>query len=126
MDQDFHLGPIGQLSRVVSDIPAAVAWYRDVLGLPHLFTFGDLAFFDCAGVRLYLSKGDAAKHSESIIYFRVDDIQAAHATLTARGVAFINAPHMIHRHPDGTEEWLAGFNDPDGRPLQLISQVKPA
>jgi catechol-2,3-dioxygenase len=42
------LGPIGQLSRSVGDIAAAEAWWRDVLGLPHLYTFGNLAFFDCS------------------------------------------------------------------------------
>jgi hypothetical protein len=29
-----------------------------VLGLPHLYTYGDLAFFDCGGVRLFLSEGN--------------------------------------------------------------------
>jgi catechol 2,3-dioxygenase-like lactoylglutathione lyase family enzyme len=126
MDQNLRLGPIGQLSRQVSDVAAAVAWYRDVLGLPHLYTFGDLAFFDCAGVRLYLSKGETTNRQESIIYFRVTDIHSAYDTLKSRGVNFLNAPHVIHRHADRTEEWLAGFNDPDGRPLQLICQAKPA
>jgi predicted enzyme related to lactoylglutathione lyase len=32
---------------------------------------------------------------------------------------------MVHRHPDGTEEWLAHFNDPEGRPLAIMSQAKP-
>jgi DNA-binding CsgD family transcriptional regulator/catechol 2,3-dioxygenase-like lactoylglutathione lyase family enzyme len=126
MDQNLRLGAIGQISRVVSDVAAAVVWYRDVLGLPHLYTFGDLAFFDCAGVRLYLSQGDATDRQDSILYFRVDDIHSAYRTLKARGVQFLNAPQMIHRHADGTEEWLVAFNDPDGRPLQLISQAKPA
>ena len=49
---------------------------------------------------------------------------AAHAGLTTRGVNFTHAPHMIHRHADGTEEWLAFFEDPDGRPLALMSQTK--
>ena len=76
------------------------------------------------GTRLYLSQDDSAEQSESILYFRVPDIRAAHQVLSARGVNFINAPHMIHRHEDGTEEWLAMFYDNDGRPLGLISQVK--
>jgi hypothetical protein len=29
-----------------------------------------------------------------------------------------------NRHGDGTEEWMAFFNDPDGRPLAIMSQVK--
>ena len=122
---NLQLGPIGQISRTVKDIPQAVAWYGGVLGLKHLYTFGKLAFFDCAGTRLYLSAENAAATPESVLYLRVDDILAAHAELAARGVEFRGAPHMIYRHPDGTEEWMAFFNDPDGRPLALMSQVKP-
>ena len=93
-----------------------------MLGLPHLFTFGSLAFFDCGGTRLMLSQeGGATK--ESILYLRVSDIAAAHDRLAARGVKFTHAPHMIHRHADGTEEWMAFFEDPDGRPLALMCQI---
>ncbi|MBB5713228.1 VOC family protein [Sphingomonas aerophila] len=120
MDPDLQLGRIGQLSRTVTDIAAARQWYADVLGLAHLYSFGDLAFFDCAGVRLFLSQGEAGP--ESIIYLMVDDVHAAAATLASRGVEFRNAPHMIHRHEDGTEEWMAFFNDPDSRPLALMSR----
>lgn len=120
------LGPIGQISRQVRNIDAAVAWYRDVLGLPHLFTFGSLAFFDCHGVRLFLSAGEkegGQKPGDSILYFRTDDIDAAYRTLQARGVTFKGAPHMIHRHASGMEEWMAFFEDPDGGILALMSQV---
>ncbi len=120
---DLHLGPIGQISRNVRDIGAACAWYGTVLGLPHLYTFGKLAFFDCGGTRLFLNEADQPG-PESILYLRVTDIAAAHAELTRRGVEFSNAPHMIFRHPDGTEEWMAFFQDPEGRPLALMAQVK--
>lgn len=121
---DVQLGAIGQVSRTVSDIAAARAWYGEVLGLPHLYSFGDLAFFDCAGTRLFLSQGDSGA-AESILYFQVADVHAAQAVLAARGVDFTHAPHMIHRHEDGTEEWMAFFADPDGRPLALMTQAKP-
>ena len=121
-----ELGPIGQVSRTVRDIDEAQAWYRDTLGLRHLYTFGSLAFFDCGGTRLYLSAENGASPAESILYFRVADIAAKHSELLARGVEFKGAPHMIHRHADGTEEWMAFFLDPEGRPLALMSQVKPA
>jgi DNA-binding CsgD family transcriptional regulator/catechol 2,3-dioxygenase-like lactoylglutathione lyase family enzyme len=120
------LGPIGQVSRQVRDIDAAVAWYRDVLGLPHLFTFGDLAFFDCHGVRLFLSAGEkegGLAPGDSILYFRTDDIDATYRTLQERGVSFKGAPHMLHRHASGMEEWMAFFEDPDGGMLALMSQV---
>lgn len=125
MTQALNLGPIGQISRTVSDIGAACAWYGDVLGLKHLYTFGKLAFFDCGGVRLYLSAESGEPTPESTLYLRVENIAAAHSELSARGVEFKGAPHMIHRHADGTEEWMAFFVDPEGRLLALMSQVKP-
>ncbi|HZF98928.1 MAG TPA: hypothetical protein VEY92_11935 [Pseudoxanthomonas sp.] len=53
------------------------------------------------------------------------DIRVAHATLELRGAEFVAAPHLIHRHPDGIEEWMAFFHDPDARPLALMSKVAP-
>jgi DNA-binding CsgD family transcriptional regulator/catechol 2,3-dioxygenase-like lactoylglutathione lyase family enzyme len=118
------LGPIGQLSRIVSDIPRAVAWYRDVLGLPHLFTVGDLAFFDCGGVRLFLSLPEkGGPPGNSVIYFRTPEIHSEYARLQAFGVTFRGAPHLIHRHASGVEEWMAFFEDPDGGLLALMAQV---
>jgi len=122
MNDDHPIRSIGQLARPVKDVPAAEGWYRDVLHMTHLYTFGDLCFFDCGGVRLMLSKDDSGS-SASLLYFRVDDIHGACASLQARGVEFINAPHMIHRHADGTEEWMAFFKDNEGRPLALMTQV---
>jgi DNA-binding CsgD family transcriptional regulator/catechol 2,3-dioxygenase-like lactoylglutathione lyase family enzyme len=126
MSQPLALGPIAQIARTVADIEAARTWYRDVLGLPHLYSFEGMAFFDCGGVRLYLSQTrDGQAAAESILYFRVEDIRAAHARLSALGVEFLGAPHMIHRHADGAEEWLAAFKDNEGRPLAISSVVKP-
>lgn len=122
MTQQFALGPVGQISRTVKDIEAARRWYGDVLGLPHLYSFGDLAFFDCGGLRLFLSEGDS-EAADSILYFSVDDIRAASADMEDRGIAFTNAPYMIHRHEDGTEEWMAFFEDNEGRPLAIMSRI---
>ncbi len=117
------LGPLGQIARTVADVEAAECWYRDVLGLPHLYTFGKLAFFDCGGTRLFLNEGDQT--DASILYFRVGDIRTTHMSLGSRGVEFITAPHMIHRHVDGIEEWMAFFKDNEGRPLAIMAQVAP-
>jgi DNA-binding CsgD family transcriptional regulator/predicted enzyme related to lactoylglutathione lyase len=122
MNTQLTLGPIAQIARSVLDIQLSQDWYSNVLGLKHLYTFGHLAFFDCDGTRLMLSQSPASS-SESILYLRVADIAAAHEILSSRGVQFINAPHLIHRHADGTEEWLAAFKDPEGRLLALMSQV---
>ena len=123
MEQNFKLGALGQVARTVKDIAAARAWYADVLGLAHLYSFGNLAFFDCSGVRLFLSEGDG-KAAESILYFSVEDVRTAHEALAARGVSFTHAPHMIHRHADGQEEWMAFFTDNEGRPLAIMSKAR--
>jgi DNA-binding CsgD family transcriptional regulator/catechol 2,3-dioxygenase-like lactoylglutathione lyase family enzyme len=124
MTGNLMLGTISQISRSVRNIQEAQRWYVEVLGLKHLYSFGNLAFFDCGGVRLFLSEAEASGGAESIIYFNVTDIRTAHAELIKRGVEFLGAPHMIHRHLDGTEEWMAAFNDCEGRPLAILSQVR--
>ena len=124
MEQPVKLGVLGQISRTVRDIAAARTWYGEMLGLTPLYSFGNLAFFDCGGVRLFLSEGEATS-SESILYFLVDDVRTAHASLSARGLEFTHAPHMIHRHADGTEEWMAFLKDNEGRPLAIMSRAAP-
>jgi DNA-binding CsgD family transcriptional regulator/catechol 2,3-dioxygenase-like lactoylglutathione lyase family enzyme len=118
-----EIGGLGQVARSVSDIAAAQRWYGEVLGLRHLYTFGKLAFFDMGGVRLYLDEGGSHK-ADAVLYFRVGDIHAAQAALAARGAVFTSAPHMIHRHDDGLEEWMAFFEDNEGRPLAIMAQVE--
>lgn len=124
MDTQTRLGPIGQIARTVRDSAAAETWYRDVLGLPHLFTFGTLAFFDCGGVRLMLSEGESS--GDSLIYFRVDDLHATWDALQQRGAKGVSAPHRIHQHEDGSEEWMAFIEDNEGRPLGLMSRTPAA
>jgi DNA-binding CsgD family transcriptional regulator/predicted enzyme related to lactoylglutathione lyase len=121
------LGAIGQISLYIRDVKRAERFYGESLGLPHLFTFGDLTFFDCGGTRLYLHRRDEADwRPGSVLYFTVGDIAAAHAELQARGVVFTGAPHLIHRHDDGTEEWMVFFEDTEGNMLALMSRVAPA
>jgi DNA-binding CsgD family transcriptional regulator/catechol 2,3-dioxygenase-like lactoylglutathione lyase family enzyme len=124
MTDSLKLGTILQISRTVRNIQDAQKWYGEVLGLDHLYSFGNLAFFDCGGIRLFLSEGEGSSSTESIVYFSVTDIRSAHAELIKRGIEFLGAPHMIHRHPDGTEEWMAAFKDNEGRPLAILSQVR--
>jgi len=128
MGTDLKLGDIGQIARAVKEIAKAEAWYRDVLGLPHLYTFGKLAFFDCNGTRLFLEEHSGIEtpglKNDSVLYFRVPDINAAASELESRGVKFVSAPHMIFKHPDGMEEWMAFFEDCDGGVLSIMSQVR--
>ena len=115
---------LGQVARTTRNTAAARDWYRDILGLPELYTFGNLSFFDLGGVRLMLSEKEESGASESILYLRVPDIHAAKDEMEARGVQFTHAPHLIHRHEDGTEEWMAFFEDNEGRPLALMTQAR--
>jgi catechol 2,3-dioxygenase-like lactoylglutathione lyase family enzyme len=119
------LGPLGQVALLVRDVARAEQFYRDVLGLPHLFTFGDLTFFDCGGTRLFLRAApDGEWRAGSLLYFRVPDIRVAHRELEERGVAFDGAPHLIYRDDEsGDEEWMAFFADPDGNALALMART---
>jgi catechol 2,3-dioxygenase-like lactoylglutathione lyase family enzyme len=123
MSNEASILGVGQISRTVSDIARSEAWYRDAVGLPHLFTFNRLAFFEIGGTRLMLTQEDQLQPAESIIYLRVRDVHVTHQAMQQRGIAFTQPPHMIHRHENGSEEWMAFFNDPDGRPLAIMATV---
>lgn len=124
----FTLGPIGQVSLSIRDVARAERFYGETLGLPHVFTFGDLAFFDAAGVRLYLHRKDEADwRPSSVLYFLVDDIHAAQERLAASGVRFSGAPHVIYTDDaTGVEEWMTFFEDGEGNTLALMSRVAPS
>ncbi|SMQ85681.1 methylmalonyl-CoA epimerase [Devosia lucknowensis] len=121
MTSSTGINGIGQVARSVRDVAQSTAWYRDVLGLPLLYIFEGMAFFDLAGMRLYLQQ-QADAGEQSILYFTVEDISATHAALEARGVRFLRPPHLVHRHGDGTEDWMAFFTDLEDRPLALMSR----
>lgn len=119
------VGDITQLAISVEDLERAIAFYRDVLGLPFLFQVPGMpmAFFQCGSVRLYLDAGTSEHRSNPIIYFAVDDVQAAYEQLRERGVEFESEPHVINR-TDTTELWLAHFRDTEGT-LLSITHDKP-
>jgi len=128
MRTELKLGPVAQVSLNVRDMARTEAFYGTTLGLRHIFTFGDLGFFDCDGMRLYLhAKNAEAWTPGSILYFLVDDIEAAHEALGARGVKFTGAPHLIYTDDTtGVEEWMAFFEDGEGNTLAITSRVQPA
>ena len=125
MSDEFEVLEVGQIARSVRDVKESERWYREVLGLSHMYTFDTLAFFDCGGSRLMLSQSDEVQPHESLLYLRVPNIDVAYEQLQKRGAEFVNAPHMSHRHEDGTEEWMAFFNDPEGRPLAIMASAAP-
>ncbi len=120
------LSTIGQIAMVVKDLPRAVAFYRDVLGMKFLFQAPPaLAFFDCGGVRLMLDAAAEGEfnHPGSILYYKVDDIGAAYADLQGKGVEFGGAPQMIVKMPDH-ELWMAFFKDGEGNTLALMHEKR--
>jgi predicted enzyme related to lactoylglutathione lyase len=116
------VGPLGQVHVSVNDLDAAVAFYRDVLGVPFLFAYPGMAFFQSGEVRLYLGTPESAAFaSHPLLYFTVDDLDAEHARLVAAGVTCDGPPHLVHRDDSG-ELWMASFRDPQGNPLVLMRQ----
>ena len=119
------LGRIGQIAMTVRDLRGAVTFYRDVLGLPLLFEAPPgLAFFDCAGQRLMLAEPEAgeAPRGSSVLYFSVPDLRASYEMLRARGVRFVDEPHLIARLAD-REVWMVFLRDPEENLLALMAEV---
>jgi len=122
----MRLTRLHQIAAHADDLEATRTFYRDVLGARYLASFEPpgLLFFDFCGTRLLLERNAAP----ATLYFWVDDIDAAVAEFTERGVEFQSEPHLIHRDDDGvfdnpgTGEWMAFFRDPGGNTLALASR----
>ncbi len=124
MANSLGIDGIGQISIIAHDLPRATTFYRDVLGLPLLFTAGNMAFFGCGGVRLMLGPASAPEldHQSSILYFRVPDVHAAHQHLVNMGVKIEAPPRLIARMQT-YDLWMVGFRDSEGNIMQLMSEV---
>jgi methylmalonyl-CoA/ethylmalonyl-CoA epimerase len=126
--ESVSLGQIGQISVNVRDLDRAVAFYKDALGLQHLFSVpGRMAFFDCDGIRLMLAIPERPDldHPSSIIYFKVPDIEQAHGALVSREVHFETEPMLVA--PMATHDlWLAEFRDSENNVLALMCEKPKA
>ena len=113
---------IGQIAIVCADVARAKAFYKDSLGVRHLFDAGpSLSFFDCGGTRLMLSRAEGEAAGTSVLYFFVTDIEAKKRELAGKGVTFVGEPHMIAKMPDH-ELWLAEFRDSEGNVMALMEE----
>ncbi len=123
-DTTVGLSQIGQIGIPARDLDRAVAFYRDALGMRHLFSVPNLAFFDCGGIRLMLSRPERPEldHPSSIIYFKVDDIAAAYRALAERGVRFEDTPHVIAKM-ETYDLWMAFFRDSEENYLAIMSEA---
>jgi len=120
----LNLSQIGQIGLPVIDTDRSEAFYEKVIGLRKLYRFGDLSFFDCAGVRLFLDKvkEPAAFRPQGCIYFRCADIALTVAELERRGVSFTLRPRLIAKMDDH-DLWMAFFEDPDGHTLAVMQEA---
>lgn len=128
LDAELALRRIGQIAIVVQDVARATRFYRDVLGMRLLFEAPPgLAFFDCGGIRLMLSvaEGPDAASASSILYYDVPDIRAAYDTLSARGVQFEDAPHLVAALAD-RDVWMTFLRDSERNLLPLMSELPRA
>lgn len=115
---------LGQVALTVSDVERSVAFFRDKVGLRFLFAAGPaLAFLDLGAVRLMLSAPEAGltPGGSTVLYIKVADIVAAHVAMRARGVDFVDEPHLIASMPDH-DLWMTFFRDPDGHMLALMCE----
>jgi methylmalonyl-CoA/ethylmalonyl-CoA epimerase len=116
---------IGQIAVVVRDVERATAFYRDTLGLEHLFSAPPgLAFFRCGEVRLMLThpEGVDSEKRSSVLYYAVEELGAAYRALVERNVEVVTEPHVIHR-TESMELWMAFFEDGEGNMFALMSEV---
>lgn len=124
-ESEIKLEKIGQIALVVEDLSRATAFYRDKLGLSFLFQAGDMAFFACGDLRLMLTLPEvegARAGANSILYFTVADLEAAYQSFAAKGVEFVDAPHLI-ANMDTYDLWMAFCHDSEGNLLGLMSEV---
>ena len=126
MPDEIDLGQaqIGQISINVHDLNRAVVFYKEKLGLKHLFTVPKLSFFDSGGIRLMLAVPERPEfdHPSSVLYFSVVDIQTVFTSLSERGVRFEGPPHLIAKM-DTYDLWMAFFRDSENNLLGLMSNL---
>ena len=121
---------IKQIAVPVRDIKQAARFYRDTLGLTHLFDAPPaLSFFDCGGVRLMLAgpeaQGKDGEEQHPVLFYDVSDIKKTHAKMKSSGAASIEEPHIITRM-NGREIWIASVSDGQGNVVGLMSEVAEA
>ena len=121
-----NLSEIGQIALIVSDMAAALPFYRDVLGLPFLFSAGpNLAFLAAGPVRIMLTtpEGASLAGKNSILYFKVTSLEAVHQAVVARGAVNEQGPHLTAVMPDH-ELWMAFVRDPDSNLVGLMEEKR--
>ena len=119
-----QISGIGQIAVTVSDVGAALAFYRDALGLKFLFSAGpNLAFLDAGGVRVMLTTPQGAGNvgRNSVLYFKVSGIESVHKEIVGRGALNEREPQLAASLPDH-DLWTGFLRDPDGILVGLMEE----
>lgn len=118
----YKLTQLGTVMLGVRDLAAALAFYRDKLGMSVKFQSGEFGFLEGGGVTLALSVplekalGHATGATELV--FHVEDVRAAYEALGRQGVQFTLEPRNV-----AGDSWAANFDDPDGHHLSIFGPV---
>lgn len=126
-DSRVSLSRIKQIALPVNDINQAKRFYRDTLGMRHLFDAPPgLSFFDCGGVQLMLAGPDAqgkdGPEQHAVLFYDVADIKDVHGRIKSSGAKSIEEPRVIARM-NGREIWVSSFGDGQGNVVSLMSDV---
>jgi catechol 2,3-dioxygenase-like lactoylglutathione lyase family enzyme len=115
------LSKLAQIALSTRDLPKAVAFYRDVLGLPLMFEVSGMAFFDAGGTRLMIGPAhhQGPLQNNTYVYFDAGDWHATETTLEGRGLKFERPAEIVQR-ADGKEHAIRFFKDPDGNALAIM------
>lgn len=114
---------LGQIAFQVADVPASVSLFRDVLGVPFLFSAGpNLAFLDLWGTRLMVGQvGDGQIAGQnSVLYLTVESVDLAYSSLGDQ-LAFEGEPHLVAKMPDH-ELWMVFFRDAENNLLAFMEE----
>lgn len=121
----MQIQSLGQIAIPVTQLERARAFYRDVLGLPHLFDAPpSLSFFQLGATRLMLSHPEGSAGA-SILYFKVTGIEAAFEHLKAGHAEIVQRPHLVAPMPDH-DLWMGFFKDSEGNTLALMEEKEKA
>src|SRR6478672_3561331 len=104
--------------KFVSDMDAAVAFYRDTLGMPLLFQSPFWSEFDTGETKLALHPASDENPAGSVqLGLGSTDIDNFYAAGQANGIVFTSTPTDVH----GTR--IARFRDLDGAEIS-VSQIR--
>jgi methylmalonyl-CoA/ethylmalonyl-CoA epimerase len=120
----IHLDRIGQIALTVTDLGEAKRFYGETMGMKFLFDAGKMAFYQCGEIRLMIGLSETpVTPAGTILYFKVDELEAVCAALKGQGVELMQEAHLIAKMPDH-DLWMAFVKDPSGNVLGLMSEVR--